>query len=107
MGLEALGLMQFGRYTEAVDILGAVVAQQRTYLRNKAYYAVMLADALIGAGEPEGAALTLRESLPTFTEVTSARTFDNLNKVRSGWRPFITSNQEVAECDAIFDDLLA
>lgn len=106
MGLEALSLMQLGRYREAANILDDVVGRQLTYLRNRAYYTVVLAEALIGAKEPEGAALTLQEARPAFTEVTSTRIFDRLKKVRVALRPFLISSRYVAECDDVLSDLL-
>lgn len=106
MGLEALGPMQLKRHAEAACILDKVVSQQQTYLRNKAYYAAVRAEAFIGASCLEGAVATINNALPVFTEVTSARTFDRLKTVRTGLKPFAKGSAEVAECREILDSLL-
>jgi transcriptional regulator with XRE-family HTH domain len=104
--LEAIGLMELGKNAEAAGILADVIGQQHTYVRNKAYYAAVRAQALMAAGAPDEAAEVVHEALPVFTEVTSARIFDRLGLVRHGLQPYL-SNPDVAECADVLDGLVS
>jgi hypothetical protein len=104
--LEAIGLMDLGEDGEAARILAEVVGQQRTYVRNKAYYTAVRAQALLGVGAPEEAADVIRDALPVFTEVTSARIFDRLGQIHRGLQPYV-SDPDVAECIDVLAGLVA
>lgn len=105
-GLEALALLHLGQAAQAATILTDVVAQQHSYVRNKAYYSAVLAETLIAAGRPDDAVATVGEALPMFTEMTSTRTFSRLGKVRAGLTPYL-SDPEIAECHAVLGELTA
>jgi hypothetical protein len=104
-GLEALGLMELGRYTEAADLL-RTATDNRAYLRNGAYYAAVRARALVAAGTPDEAASVVNDTLPAFAEVTSARVFHELARVRRGLEPYLADG-DVAECADIIDGLVS
>lgn len=104
--LEAIGLMELGNDAEAAGILADVIGRQHTYVRNKAYYAAVRAQALMAAGVPDEAAEVVHDALPVFTEVTSARIFDRLGLVRRGLQPYL-SNPDVAECADVLDGLVS
>jgi hypothetical protein len=107
IGLEALSLMRLDRHEEAANILNGVVGHKTNYVRNRAYYATVQAKAFIGAGKPESAVMTLRDNaLPVLTEVTSKRTLDWLNKVRTGLQPFVARNADIEECCEALNDFL-
>jgi hypothetical protein len=44
--------------------------------------------------------------LPAFTEVTSARVFDELGKVRRGLVPYL-GDADIAECADVIDGLVS
>jgi hypothetical protein len=104
-GLEALALMELGRNTEAAELLREATSN-RTYLRNGAYYSAVRARALVAAGAPDEAADVVNDTLPAFTEVTSARVFEELAKVRRGLQPYL-DNGDVAECADVIDGLVS
>jgi hypothetical protein len=104
-GLEAMALMRLGRNTEAAELLREATSN-RTYLRNGAYYSAVRARALVAAGAPDQAASVVNDMLPAFTEVTSARVFDELAKVRRGLTPYL-GDGDIAECADTIDGLVS
>jgi hypothetical protein len=70
-------------------------------LRNGAYYSAVRARALVTAGAPDEAASVVNDMLPVFTEVTSARVFDELAKVRR------LRDVDSAECADVIDGLMS
>jgi hypothetical protein len=104
-GLEALGLMELGRHAEAADLL-RTATRNRAYLRNGAYYAAVRARALVAAGAPDEAASVVNDTLPAFTEVTSARVFRELAQVRRGLEPYLDDG-DITECADIIDGLVS
>lgn len=103
-GLEALALMELDKNAEAADLLRQATSN-RSHLRNGAYYSAVRARALVGAGAPDEAADVVQEMLPAFTEVTSARVFDELTQVRRGLEPYRV-DPDVAECVDVIDGLV-
>jgi transcriptional regulator with XRE-family HTH domain len=103
-GLEALALMELGRNTEAADLLRDATSN-RALLRNGAYYSAVRARALVAAGAPDEAAGVVNDTLPAFTEVTSARVFDELAKVRRGLEPYL-GDADIAECANVIEGLV-
>lgn len=103
-GLEALALMELGRNAEAADLLRTATSN-RAYLRNGAYYAAVRARALVAAGAPDQAAGVVNDTLPAFTEVTSARVFDELTQVRRGLEPYLADG-DIADCADVIDGLV-
>lgn len=104
-GLEAMGLMELERNTEAAELLRGATSN-RAYLRNGAYYSAVRARALVAAGAPDQAAGVISDMLPAFTEVTSVRVFDELGKVRRGLVPYL-GDADIAECADVIDGLVS
>jgi hypothetical protein len=103
-GLEALALMELGRNAEAANLL-RMATSNRAYLPNGAYYAAVRARALVAAGAPDQAASVVNDALPAFTEVTSARVFDELAHVRRGLEPYLADG-DIADCSDVIDGLV-
>ena len=104
-GLEAMGLMELDRHAEAAELLRGATTN-RALLRNGAYYSAVRARALVAAGAPDEAASVVNDMLPAFTEVTSARVFDELAKVRRGLEPYVGA-ADIAECADVIDGLVS
>lgn len=103
-GLEGMALMALDRNAEAADLLREATSN-RAFLRNGAYYSAVRARALVAAGAPDEAASVVNATLPTFTELTSGRVFDELAKVRRGLEPYM-SDGDIAECAEAIDDFV-
>ena len=103
-GLEALALMELDRNAEAAELLRKATSN-RAYLRNGAYYSAVRARALVAAGAPDQAADVVNDTLPSFTEVTSARVFDELARVRRRLKPYL-ADADIAECVDVIDGLV-
>jgi hypothetical protein len=106
IGLEACGLIRLGRYRDAATLLQELVAEQNIFLRNRLYYSVIHAEALIGSGEPDGVAAALSGALPMITEVASTRILRRLKTIRTRLQPFVVANQNIAECVDVLDTLV-
>jgi hypothetical protein len=100
-----MALMALDRNIEAAELLRGATGN-RAYLRNGAYYSAVRARALVAAGAPDQAAGVVNDMLPAFTEVTSARVFDELGKVRRGLVPYL-GDTDIAECADVIDGLVS
>jgi hypothetical protein len=96
--------MELGRNAEAANLLREAT-NNRTYLRNGAYYSAVRARALVAAGAPDEAAGVVNDTLPAFTEITSVRVFDELAKVRRGLEPYL-GDADIAECADVIEGLV-
>jgi len=81
-GLEAVCLEQLGRYDEAAALTARTLATlEPHYVRNRALYTVGYAVELARAGRPDEAAAAGSQALALLTEVSSARTREELRGV--------------------------
>lgn len=99
-----MALMALGRNAEAADLLRGAISN-RAFLRNGAYYSAVRARALVASGAPDEAASVVNDMLPAFTEVTSARVFDELVQVRHGLGPYLSA-PDIGECADVIDGLV-